>query len=401
MNDKKKVLIVHNLYRIPGGEDSVAASEKKLLEDKGHEVFLYTRNNSEIDKAGPAGKALLPFVSVFNPRTYREIKRLIKEKGINIVHVHNTLTLISPAVYYAAKSCKVPVVQTIHNFRLMCPNGVFYRDGHICEDCADKGLGYAIKHSCYRGSRLQTIVLVMTLRIHRMLKIYGKLNYICLTEFNRDKLLASGLMSKDRVFVKPNFAAGSGKDMPYGSRPRQFVYAGRIEEIKGIMVLLEAWKLMGEDAPELIICGTGEAEEKCRKYVSDNSLTRIDIKGHVPGEELRQIIGSSRALILPTLWYEGFPMTIVEAFSEGTPVICSDIGNAGSIVKEGVTGYKFKAGDPGELASVVRRCLDDSNGGNDGKDIGASVKDEYLKSYTEEANYVMLREIYDKAAKRA
>ena len=165
---KKKILIVHNYYQIPGGEDTVVANEKKLLEDHGHEVILYTRHNAELKTMSKIRKLALVFTTIYNPRTVKDIKRIIKENSIDIVHVHNTLNLISPSVYYAARSCKVPVARTIHNFRLLCPGATFYRDGHICEDCVEHGLRCALKHSCYRGSRLQTLVCVISTKIHRM-----------------------------------------------------------------------------------------------------------------------------------------------------------------------------------------------------------------------------------------
>ncbi|MCC8060605.1 MAG: glycosyltransferase [Clostridiales bacterium] len=211
MDNKYKVLIAHNYYQIPGGEDTVVANEKKLLEDNGHEVILYSRNNSELKTMSKAKKIWLPFTTVFNLKTYREVKQIIKEQHIDIVHVHNTLNLISPSVYYAAFSCNIPVVQTIHNFRLLCPGATFYRDGHICEDCVEHGLGCAVKHSCYRGSKLQTLMSVITTKIHRVLGTYRKLNYICLTEFNKKKLLQLNrpgkkqIIDASRIYIKPNF----------------------------------------------------------------------------------------------------------------------------------------------------------------------------------------------------
>ncbi len=205
-NDRKyKILMVHNYYQIPGGEDTVVANEKRLLEEHGHKIVLYTRHNNELKSMGKFQKIALPFTTIFNPRTYSDIKRIIREEQIDIVHVHNTLNLISPAVYYAAGKCKVPVVQTVHNFRLLCPGATFYRDGHICEDCVSKGLGCAVKHKCYRGSRAETLICVISTKIHRLTGIYGKINYICLTEFNREKLLQLKQIKPEKVFVKPNF----------------------------------------------------------------------------------------------------------------------------------------------------------------------------------------------------
>lgn len=205
-NHKKRILMVHNYYQIPGGEDTVVANEKKLLEEYGHDVIMYTRHNDEIKGMGFIRKLLLPFVTVFNPRTYKEVKSIIRKKNVEIVHVHNTLSLISPAVYYAAVKCKVPVVQTVHNYRLICPSAILYRDGSVCEDCINKGLISAVKHGCYRGSRAQTLICVISMWIHRHTGILGKINYIVLTEFNREKLLELKQIKSDRVFIKPNFS---------------------------------------------------------------------------------------------------------------------------------------------------------------------------------------------------
>lgn len=384
---KQNVLIVHNYYQIPGGEDTVVANEKKMLEDHGHKVVLYSRNNSEIKEMSKFQKLKLPFTTIFNPRTYVDIKKLIKKEKIDIVHVHNTLNLTSSAVYYASLSCKVPVVQTIHNFRLLCPGATFYRDGHICEECVQHGLKCAVKYGCYRESKAQTLICVVSMMLHRMTGIYGKINYICLTEFNKKKLLELKQIKEDKVFVKPNFVECTEKFIPEEQRKEQFVFAGRLDKLKGIDVLLEAWKQMGEKAPKLIVCGTGPMEEWCRRFSVKNKIN-VEFRGFVPNAEVLKIIANSKALILPTQWYEGFPMSIVEAFSIGTPVICSDIGNAGSVVNEGVTGNKFKSHSTEKFILAVRKC----------SGLCESTLAEYQKKYTEEINYKQLIAVYKKVS---
>lgn len=383
---KQNILIVHNYYQIPGGEDTVVANEKKMLEEHGHKVILYSRNNAELKEMSKLKKLTLPVTTVFNPRTYREIRKLIKEEQIEIVHVHNTLNLISPAVYYAARSMHVPVVQTIHNFRLLCPGATFYRDGHICEDCVKYGLKCAVKHSCYRGSKVQTLACVISTWFHRMTGIYGKINYICLTEFNKEKLLELKQIKPEKVFVKPNFVESVGEFVSEEKRKDQFVFAGRLDKLKGIDILFEAWKQMGAEAPKLVVCGTGPMEAWCKRFVSENDVN-IEMRGFVPNEDARKLIAVSRALVLPTQWYEGFPMSIVEAFSVGTPVVCSDLGNAGSVVVEGVTGSKFSANSSKDLVRTIE-CLKDY------KDIYCSTYTTYEQLYSEEQNYKNLVKIY-------
>ncbi len=383
MESKPRILIVHNYYQIPGGEDTVVANEKKLLEDNGHFVCLYTRHNSQLKEMGLFRKLLLPLTSLFSLKTYWDIRRLIRRERIDIVHVHNTVHLISPAVYYAARVCKVPVVQTVHNFRLLCPGAAFYRDGHICRDCVQKGLGCAVKHGCYRGSRLQSLACVLSMKLHRGLGIYKKLTYLCLTEFNRSQLLALPGLKPEQIFVKPNFVQSSAAVLSWDQR-RGFVYAGRLDALKGVELLLEAWKLMGADAPELTVYGTGPLAAWSEAFVRDNDLTKVRLAGQVFNEEVRTAMAAAKAMILPTRWYEGFPMSLAEAFAVGTPVIGPDLGNTGSLILEGINGWKFLPDSPQSLAQTVLGVTD----------LTQSTHRHCLRAYAPGENYKCLCQIY-------
>jgi len=390
---KPKILLVHNYYQIPGGEDTVLANEKKMLENNGHEVVLYSRNNSELNNLHKFQKIFLPLTTIFSIKTYKEVKKIIKEQKIDIVHVHNTLNLVSPSVYHAAFAQKVPVVQTIHNFRLLCPAATFYRQdksghGQICEDCVSNGLKCAVKYKCYRGSLLQTLGSVLTLKIHRLLGTYKKINYICLTEFNKKKLLElkrgkKHILDPSRLHVKPNFVNVETDFLPYEKRKNQFVFAGRIDRLKGIRILLEAWKDI--KSCDLIICGTGPEEYWCQKYINENKLTNVKMLGFVENEEVKKIIGESKALILPTQWYEGFPMSIVESLAAGTPVIGSNIGNVGSLIKDGITGLKFQFDSPTDLQKSVMGLVDMTN-------TSLAYYREYLSV---KQNYIKLSKVYE------
>lgn len=387
MDIKENVMIVHNYYQIPGGEDTVVLNEKRMLEKNGHKVIVYSRNNNELKQMSILRKLSLPITTVFNPRTFIEVRNIIKKENIDIIHIHNTLNLISPSVYYAARAMNIPIVQTIHNFRLMCPNATFYRDGHICEDCVFHGLKCAVKHNCYRNSKLQTIICVLSMWIHRLTGIYGQINYICLTKFNKNKLLSIRQVKKERVFIKPNFVRKKDKIIPQEKRKNQFVFAGRLDKIKGIDILFNAWNEMGSSAPKLIVCGTGPLEEWCKSFIKLNDVN-IELLGFVPNEAAIKIISSSKGLILPTQWYEGFPMSVVEAFSVGTPVVCSDIGNVGNIVKEGINGCKFKSNSIKDLIFAINRC----------ENLYKSTIVEFNSNYTELINYHILRNIYRKVS---
>lgn len=381
---KHNVLIVHNHYRIPGGEDTVVCNEKKLLESHGHKVYFYHRDNAEMDKMSLLKKAILPFTAIFNPRTYIEVRRLIRNHKIEVIHVHNTLNLISPAVYYAALSLKVPVVQTVHNFRLLCPNAVFYREGNICEDCVENGLYCAVRHRCYRNSRVQTLVCVISMVIHRMTGIYGKLNYICLTDFNKEKLLKLKQVREEKVFVKPNFTY----DLKGGSRREDYyLYIGRIEEIKGVSVLMEAFFRMPDR--RLLLAGMGTEIDLYKRKVADKGITNIDFLGFKKKDELAQLLKAAKAVIVASQWYETFGMIVIEAFAGHTPVIAGDIGNIGSLVEDRVNGIKFRYNSVESLIDAVEQfeLLD-------GNALGENGYRKYKDMFSEEKNYESIRAIY-------
>lgn len=386
-----RILIVHNYYKIPGGEDTVVANEKKLLEANGHEVFLYQRNNHEMDSYGAFQKLLLPVNTVFSYRSYKDVMKLLVEKKIDIMHVHNTVCVISPSVYYAARKRKIPVVQTIHNFRLLCPAATFLRAGKICEECVQKGLFHACKYSCYRGSKLQTFALAFTEALHKAIGTYKRINYICLTEFNKKQLLRINTkrtyINPDKVFVKPNFAMNSRENVPYSERKNQIIYLGRIDETKGIKVLFEAWKNISQY--ELVVCGTGPLDDWCRSFIEENGIKNIRMLGFVPNEKAIDMIAVSKATILPTQWYEGFPMVLVESFGCGTPVIGSEIGNVGSIIQEGINGFRM---DPTDPQSIIDRV-------NGLQDLCTSTYETGNKLYSPETNYEKLIMIYEEALK--
>lgn len=383
-----RILLVHNYYKIQGGEDIVVANEKKLLEENGNEVFLYTRNNKEMDKMGFFQKFLLPFEIFFSIKTYKDINHLIKEKNIDIVHVHNTVCLISPSVFYAAFKSKVPVVQTIHNFRLLCPAATFLRDGHICDECVVKGLFNACKYNCYRNSKIQTFGLSLTEYFNKKIGTYSKLFYICLTDFNKKQLLRINdkktYISSKQIFVKPNFIIHSHKCIPFSERQKQVVYAGRLDSSKGIKILFESWKEIKDI--DLIVCGNGPLDKWCLDFVKSNKINNIKMLGHVDNEKVISLISKSIATILPTQWYEGFPMIVVESFSCGTPVIGSNIGNVNSIIKEGVNGFHI---DPYNKDSIIN-CV------NSVSDICESTFKHANQNYSATKNYKILIGIYKK-----
>ena len=405
---KKNVLIVHNYYQIAGGEDEVVANESKLLRDNGHKVILYTRHNSELNSMSLFQKLKLPFTTIYNPRTFKEIKNIIKNEKIDIVHVHNTLNLVSASVYYAAYKCGVPVVQTIHNYRLLCPKATFYRNGSLCEDCIKQGLNCAVRHKCYRDSLVQTLICVIATKYHRFRGIYAKINYICLTSFGRSKILSinknhkNNVINPDNVFVKPNFMQDvSGAVLDSSQRKAMLVYAGRLDESKGVDKLLIAWKEIDKEIKKnkqktalgetrLIVCGEGPMSAWCHDFVRDNELNNVILKGKIDHSEVLELFKEAMATVIPTQWYEGFPMSIAESYSVGTPVIGPDMGNVGSIVIDGVTGIKYNPDESDGLRRAIERLLVCDN-----KDsLYKGAYQEFKEKYTQDLNYRELVEIY-------
>lgn len=386
---KQNILIVHNYYQIPGGEDTVVANEKKMLEDHGHKVILYTRNNSELKEMSKFQKLKLPFTTIFNPRTYKDIKRIIRKENIDVVHLHNTLNLVSPAVYYAALSCKLPVVQTVHNFRLLCPGATFYRDGHICEDCVHHGLKCAIKHNCYRGSKVQTLVCVVNTWIHRMTGVYGKINYICLTEFNKQKLLELKQIKEDKVFVKPNFVYDIGLKDAYDD---YYLFVGRVEEIKGINILIDAFKNMPDK--KLKIAGQGDLDDLIKNKVIKEHLNNIELLGYQNRESVNRLLKNAKALIMCSQWYETFGMVIAEAYSCGTPVIVGNIGNIKELVLPGKTGELFCYNSYEKLIEAIKIFEK-----NDYHTYSLNAYDFFKNRLNAELNYMQLIKIYKNIVK--
>lgn len=386
-----RVLMIHNYYQIPGGEDTVVSNEKRLLEEHGHAVFFYMRKNQEINEFSLTQKLLLPFQAVFSLKTYRDIKRLIKEQRIDLVHVHNTLSLISPSVYYAAFTCNIPVIQTIHNFRLLCPGATFVKKGVVCEDCVEKGLLCSLKGRCYRDSLLQTFVSALTLKVHRITGAYGKIYYICLTEFNKRKLLqlnnrGKQLINPDHVFVKPNFVQPEGEILPMSERRNQFLYVGRLDSLKGIRVLLKAWRKIRDS--KLVICGTGPEERWAADFLEQNRIDNVRLLGQASHEQVLSLLRESRALLMPTQWYEGQPMVILESYSAGTPVVGSCLGNVRDMIVEKVTGCTFPYDAPEKLSHAILHLPDFD---------AAVIRKHFDEKYGSGESYEKLMEIYERS----
>ena len=378
---------MHNFYQIGGGEHVVFENEKNMLLKKGHEVFLYTRNNDEL-KDSRWKLLLLPIVTIWSFRTYHEVRKMIKKHGIDVVHCHNTFPLISPSVYYAARSLKIPVVQTVHNFRFLCPNGLFFSNGAICEKCREQvSFLPALKNGCYRNSRVQTAVVAAMLTVHRWLGTYRKINYIFLTEFNKGKFADIVNIQGGNVFVKPNFVFKPDVQTNGGFVKPVFLFAGRLDQNKGIDFLLEAWKKMPGEY-ELHIYGDGPFRESCETAAAVQS--NIHFFGFRPREEVMAALANAAALVFPSICYEGFSMSIAESLSAAIPVLTTNLGNHGDVVCRSHGGVVYSCGNVDAFCEAAKELLANWNV------YSENAARFFENTLTEERNYEILSDIYDR-----
>lgn len=384
-----KILIVHNSYRQRGGEDEVVTAEADLLRARGHEVLLYQASNTSIRQ-----ELVVIGQVIWNHQTFRELRDLIQREQPDVVHVHNTFPIISPSALYAAADQHVPVVHTLHNYRLLCPAATFYRDGKICEDCANKNsLIPAVVHGCYRQSRVTTGLAAISLTAHRVARSWHRhvAGYIALTEFARQKFIESGF-DATKLHVKPNFI---GFDPGVGSGSSGYaLFVGRLTREKGIATLLRAWKELPVGF-QLEIIGEGPLSSEVE--AARLAMPNIRWRGWLPKDRVLARMQQATMLIMPSEWYEGFPVTLVEAFATGLPTLVSRIGSLASLVEAGKTGLYFEAGNASEVASKVRFLFSQPELL---MEMRRAAREEYEKKYTAAANYAILSGIYSSAVNR-
>jgi glycosyltransferase involved in cell wall biosynthesis len=383
-----KILLVHNEYQQPGGEDVVFEQEKRLLQRTGHEVVTYHRSNHEISEFSAIGRALVAPGMIWSGASRREFAALLGRENPDVVHVHNTFMMISPSIYSACRDHSVPVVQTLHNFRLLCPAATFFRNGKVCEDCVDHGLWKSIAHGCYRESRPATTAVALMLAWHRREGTWNELVdcYVALTDFARNKFISAGFPA-EKIVVKPNFV-----DPDPGPRDRDgehALYIGRLSKEKGLPTLLQAWSSLRSRIP-LEIVGDGPERETLEAQAR-SAGDQIAFRGRISHQAALASTKRAKLLILPSECYENFPMSIVEAFACGTPVICSRLGGMEQLVNDHRTGLLFEPGNAEDLAQKVDWALRHPE---DLAEMGREARREFEEKYTAEKNYAYLIDIY-------
>ncbi len=377
-----RVLVAHNFYQQRGGEDSVVDAEIGLLQARGHDVERFSRHNDELAQTGRIAAAVQ---TLWSGRTVADLARRIAAFRPDVIHAHNTFPLISPALYSVAASAGIPVVQTLHNFRLLCPQAMFLREGRVCEDCLGRFPWPAVRHRCYRGSVPQTAVLVSMLGVHRMIGTYrNKVSrYIALTEFSRAKFIAGGLAG-EQISVKPNFVDAL---VPENERQRSgALFVGRLSPEKGTRVLARAAATRGHAIIDVI----GAGPERSSLEASPGILLR----GWQAPDAVYARMREAACLVVPSICFENFPVAIVEAFACGLPVIASRLGAMAEIVRDGETGLLFEAGNADDLA---RKMAWAESNPEALREMGANARREYEIRYTPEVNYRQLMAIYSDA----
>lgn len=386
-----RILMLHNKYLLAGGEDVVFSSEADVLREHGCEVDLYEESNERIESLGALRTGMR---TVWSPETYTKIRGLLRAKRYDVIHVHNFFPLISPSAYYAAKAEGVPVVQSLHNYRLLCPVGTFFRDGRICEDCLGKLVAWpGIRHRCYRDSVMATGSVAAMLSINRLLGTWRRMVdvYIALTRFGRDKFVEGGL-PPDRIMIKPNFVH---PDPGAGTGDGFALFVSRLSAEKGVETLLAAWRRVGGRI-KLQIVGDGPLRPRVEDAARE--IDGVEYLGWQPPAGVTELMGQAEFLILPSEWYEGQPRVAIEAFARGTPVIAADLGAMREVIRHKVTGLLFRRGDSNDLAERVE-WLHAQNEARARMRERARAEFEVL--YSADKNYEMLMQVYEAAGRRA
>jgi glycosyltransferase involved in cell wall biosynthesis len=381
------ILRVHNFYKQAGGEDYVHATEVEMLRSFGHKVLQLHLHNEQIRNG-----IIAFFSSIWSINGYRLIKNSIKTFRPDIVHIDNFFPLFSPSIYYACKQAGVPVVQTIHNYRLICPGALFLLKGAICERCLGKKFPWpSVINRCYRNSLPGSMAIALMIFVHWTIGTWTKKvdRYIVLSQLAKSKFKRAGFpISKFSVkpnFVNPDPGAGNGA----GSF---FIYVGRLTKEKGIDILLEAWSILKEPV-ELIIMGDGPDAEKVKNAAQKDS--RIKYWGLCDRKKVLDTIGRARALIFPSMCYEGMPITIIEAFAKGTPVLASNIGAAFEMVKNETNGFTFEVGSTNDLTSKIKQFESKTRTISIMR-MRENARFEYQSQYSIQKNYELLLDIYKK-----
>lgn len=385
--------MVHNFYKVSGGEDKVVQEEINLLKKHGVEVISYFINNNEININSLFDKFKVGINTIWSVEQQKKLKELMLKEDPDLVHFHNTFPMVSPAVYHTCQKLNKPVIQTLHNYRLGCPGAMLLRNNEVCEKCISGSLLNSVKYGCYRNSRVQTVPLSTMLYTHRFLNTWNNKvdKYIALTNFAKEKFIQIGL-NEDKITVKPNFIEKHIEGEL--EKEDQITFVGRISKEKGLHLLLAAWSKVGSKFnTKLNVIGDGPL----RKELEDKyeHLSNVNFLGKLDSKDVLSYMSKSKYIIVPSIWYEGFPMTIIESYSVNTPVISSNIGSLKEVVINEITGFHFENNNINSLENTLKKALHYS----DYDKLQRNINEQYEKKYTPSANFKMLINIYEEVVR--
>ena len=377
-----KILVAHNAYHYRGGEDTLVDAEIAMLRGHGHEVLLYRRDNAELDGIAPARAAA---GALWSFRTVDDLRALHRRFRPDLIHAHNIFPLISPSLYGIARELGIPVVQTLHNFRLICPQAMLVREGRACTDCVGHLPWRAVLHRCYRGSFAQTAVTATMLAVHRKLGSWtmGVSRYIVLNRSSRDLFISGGLPAA-KLRIKPNFVESSG--MPQWTQRAGGVFIGRLSPEKGLATLARALQSLPDTTID--VYGKGPLQAMVERTAG------LNYRGFLSSQQLRQCMQRAAYLVMPSTGMESFGLAAIEAFACGVPVIASRQGGLGELVSHGKNGLLVEPGDPASLAAAIAHAQAHPE---QMRRMGIDAYQTWRTHYTPERNYELLMRIYDEA----
>jgi len=387
-----RVLLIHNDYQQPGGETLVFEAEASLLQRAGHEVIFYRRTNEELRRAAPLKKLMLGLSVVYAPRAVREVRRLIRNTRPEVAHVHNVFPLISPAVYRVLAEEGVPVVQTLHNVRFLCPNGLFYTRGAICERCKWGNTLHAVRWRCYRNSVTASALYALSIGVHRRRGTFaGITRAIALTPFTVQKMVESRLFRADQLDVLGNFIPDPLPEARTAPPVHGYVaFLGRLSEEKGAHLLIEAARRL-PDVP-FRLAGDGPQREALERMA--RGLPNVELTGKISPDRRWAFLCGAALVVIPSTVYEAFSLAALEAMACGVPVIAACLGGLPYLVQDGVQGHLFTPGSAAELAERIRDVLGDPAGAHHMGQAGRRLVEE---RFTASHHLEGLMQIYGKA----
>lgn len=388
------VAVVHDSYGSdsPSGENVVADEECCLLQAYGLAVYRYSRSNDELKGATAWKLALAALQAPWSVSSYRDMRRFLARYNPDVVHVHNTFPLISYSVVDACRDAGVPCVATIHNYRFICANGQLLRDGQPCEECLKAGnVLPGLRYRCYRRSLPATLPVAITITLNRARALWLRRlsGIIALTEFQKVRLVGSGVPA-NKVVVKPNFVQAPSAPLEWGNRDLGFLFVGRLSQEKGIRVLIDVWKCLSGAAGKLTVIGDGPLRSELQRGRPEG----VEFLGQLPRDGVLRHMRRARVLLIPSLCFEGFPLSIVEAFSFGVPVIASRIGGIPEIVDGGIVGELVNPGDVEAWCDAILKFSENPDGL---ESMGENALQKHRSQYSPERNVEILLSVYRQA----